>query len=87
MEPRVTAKYDAVKHYLDLEPPKSEIGDELDLKADEAFADDASMSMAKGLRELLSVYGSGMSLIEENLKSFMKLEGFAEKVIKNDASN
>lgn len=86
MEPRVTSKYEAVKHYLDLEPPKSEIGEELDLKADEAFADDASMGMAMGLRELLDVYGSGMRTLEEDLRVLMKLEGFAEKVV-NDASD
>lgn len=53
MEPRITAKYDAVMHYIDLEPLKSEIGDGLDLKADEAFADDASIRITMGLERTL----------------------------------
>ena len=83
MEPRVTSKYDA---FRGLEP-KVEIGDELDLKADEAFADVASMGLTMGLKELLSAYGKGMRTMEENLMNLMKLEGFAEKVAKNDESN
>lgn len=53
MEPRITAKYDAVMHFLDLEPLKSEIGDGLDLKADEAFADDAFIRITMGLERTL----------------------------------
>lgn len=80
MEPRITSKYDAFKYCLDLEL-KSEIGDKLDLKAGEEFADGQA---TMGLRSLFNAYSSGMSTLGENL---MKLEGFAEKVVKNDASN
>lgn len=64
--------------------PKAEIGEGLDLEADEEFADGQT---TMGVRSLLNAYFGGMSTIEENLRSLMKLEDFAEKVVENDASN